>query len=317
MNNQTTLKGFFSDFRLRRKSDGQEIPFMDRLDNLITNSGLDMPATYSWYGCFSYLSIGSGATPATYTDTALEDKIGHTNTYSGTENGRSFDSATKTVSLWTTFVYSGSDTQNITFREMSVGPTSTAIFNRVVFSSNATLPAGYDLIVKYTLQLRFVKYRAPVAATVAVGSTSVAGTMMIQDLSSNGSNFLDMLTLQRETHPPCYFLEPSGGSGYANCFFFTSQPPVLTSLTYDLPSRYGGSKTYNMIPKTYVNGNYYVDRVMTIPAYDYPATTCYGWGFSNMGTNPIYGSLFRANAGFVKPATDTWAISDRLSWGRA
>ena len=320
-NTDIKLKGYFSDIRLRRRSDGKERQLFDRIDNLITDIGLDQPATCSWWGCFSYLMLGTGSTPATFADTALEAKIGATNTYSGTENGYDYTNSTKKVRYWTTFVYYGSDTDPITFREMGVSPDGTLAFNRIVLAADATIPTGYDLIAKYTLELTFPFFRTPVAHTISISGVPVSGKKMACDHKTNDifphSGLIHWNRLTGDAGYAPLLLEGrtnDNSVGYATCGPLISQADLSAAQTFEVPY---GTKRYFLSTVPYVAGNHYTDRIYTIPASDYPATTLYGFAVSNAGASPLIGTIFAFDAGVTKPATDSWTITNRLSWGRA
>jgi hypothetical protein len=324
-NTDIKLKGYFSDIRLRRRSDGKERPLFDRIDNLITDIGLDQPATCSWWGCFSYLMLGTGSTPATFADTALEAKIGATNTYSGTENGYDYTNSTKKVRYWTTFVYYGSDTDPITFREMGVSPDGTLAFNRIVLAADATIPTGYDLIAKYTLELTFPFFRTAVAHTISIAGVSVPGKKMACDYGEdNAFPGSGMLYRERVTDPSHvtsypYLLEgkESLGGITINCCRVLTSSVDLSSVqrVTGLPT---GVARYTHATEDYVAGNHYLDRVFTIPASDYPAATLHGFYIASYeGFSSPSAAVFAFDAGVTKPATDSWTITNRLSWGRA
>lgn len=320
-NTDIKLKGYFSDIRLRRRSDGKERPLFDRIDNLITDIGLDQPATCSWWGCFSYLMLGTGSTPATYADTELEAKIGATNTYSGTENGYDYTNSTKKVRFWTTFVYYGSDTDPITFREMGVSPDGTLAFNRIVLAADATIPTGYDLIAKYTLELTFPFFRTPVAHTISIGGVSVPGKKMACDQKTDDT-FPDSAIILRTRLTDDNNAVPNLLEGRTNdtgsvatlCGPLTVQSDLSAAQTF-WPTYGAGRYALSTVP--YVAGSHYTDRVYTIPASDYPATTLYGFTFTTASASPMIGTVFAFDAGVTKPATDSWTITNRLSWGRA
>ncbi len=320
-NSDIKLKGYFSDIRLRRRSDGKERPLFDRIDNLITDIGLDQPATCSWWGCFSYLMLGTGSTPATFADTALEAKIGATNTYSGTENGYDYTNSTKKVRFWTTFVYYGSDTDPITFREMGTSPDGTLAFNRIVLAADATIPTGYDLIAKYTLELTFPFFRTAVAHTISIGGVSVPGKKMACDHGTDDAFPMVYLICRSRLTGNAglipHLLEGrtnDTGQPTAICVPLTVQSDLSAAQTFSLT--YGAGR-YALSTVPYVAGNHYTDRVYTIPASDYPATTLYGFTFTVIDSTPMIGTVFAFDAGVTKPATDSWTITNRLSWGRA
>lgn len=320
-NTDIKLKGYFSDIRLRRRADGKEHSLFDRIDNLITDIGLDQPATCSWWGCFSYLMLGTGSTPATYADTALEAKIGATNTYSGTENGYDYTNSTKKVRYWTTFVYNGSDTDPITFRELGVSPDGTLAFNRIVLAADATIPTGYDLIAKYTLELTFPFFRTPVSHTISISGVPVSGKKMACDLGTNDtfprSDIIHRIRIIGSVGYTPALLEGRTNDteiGYAYSGPLISQVDLSASQQLSVPY---GVKRYFLTTVPYVAGTHYTDRIYTIPASDYPATTLYGFVSSAAGTDPLTGTVFAFDAGVTKPATDSWTITNRLSWGRA
>ena len=326
------IKGWFSEFRLRNRQTGAEQPILGLRPNLITDAGLDMPATYAWNQCFEYAMIGTGSTPATYADTTLETQTHYTNTYSATSNGTEEDFTGRYIDLWRYFVIENATGSAIPFRELAVGPTSTATFNRVVLSSEESIPAGYDLIFKYTLRLSLAQWRTPTVETWTMGAVSIPGKFAIYERYS-GNHPENILPGIQQIPTNGYagaasadqaHLEPSAacGEGYnGGLRVLTSAMSELTELL-EVTGPFGsGLADYWPTVSSYVAGNNYVDRVFSIPAADFTGNTLYGAVFNQPYT--YYGGrfqlcqVFRFDAAAVKPTTATWTITNRLSWGRA
>jgi hypothetical protein len=321
------LKGYFDNFAFQNRKTGDRIPATGMPTskvNLITDAGLDMPATNTWYGCFQYMMIGTGSTPATYADTALEAQIASSNTYSGTENGRTYSVEAKTVTLWTTFIIPGSESDPTVFREMSVGPDGTAAFNRIVLLANVTIPAGYDLVARYNIVLTIASWMTPFDLTMIFGVVPAQGKFMSLSEVAHPEYILDEISSSRIS-PGNHGLEPSTttNESFDSIRPFTTQPSVLSSsTTYGELELCCGTTSYQWSISTYAAGTHYRDRVYTIQADDYSQEALYGfyvrYGYLD-GTSYYrrFFFVFRSAAGFIKPAAETWTVTERISWGRS
>lgn len=143
-------------YRLMTKKQGEITQDTGWFSNLITDNGMDLLATNTW---FKYLSVGAGSTTPAYTDTALVNRI----TTSGalSSPGSQLDTTNNYVGFALTATFATGSAAG-TVAEVGIGSASngTSLFSRALIvddlgnPTTITVLSDEDLVVVYELWIK-------------------------------------------------------------------------------------------------------------------------------------------------------------------
>ena len=253
-------------------------------DNLITDAGLDYPATLRFANCFLYGRAGSGVGPATFASTALSAQLpggyGVTNTYSS--GSTNFDPVTRQYVIQRTFEF---DTNigpgNLSVGEVGTSPTA----GGDLFSYVAPLLIGLTIYPGENLSLTY-------QLTITLSAASAVGDVMtnpdggtFNSAGVKGFQRVGLAFIQGDGNTGAasgfdsgqWCNEPSTSGGNAR-FFMHSDNVALATIGSTVNRTLVGIPVNSAFNSAYVAGDRYRDLYGTFSSTNGPNTTVRGFG---------------------------------------
>lgn len=284
------------------KPDGSRRELAPWQPNLVTDAGLDFPGQYAHIlFCMQYCRLGTGSTPPTFADTALDNQIAAVAYLNGDYTTTGVSGAVPYYKFErVTYIFTpGMATGNIS--EVGVAPTSGGdLFTRALIKDGAGVPTTITVLSDEQLQVTY-EVRFYPNTTDWVGNVTIAGVVHTVTVRPSAVNTVSNF----ETALWAPFISVSTDTTFIDFF------PITTNA--------GGALTANTITHTaYVIGTYFRDTTVNASLGELNAGT-------NAGGTGIK-LLILANgpgawqAKFVPPInkdnTKIMSLKFRLTWGR-
>ena len=292
-------------------------------DNLITDAGLDYPATRYFANCFLYGRAGSGVGPAVFGSTALSAQLaggyGVSDTYSS--GSTNFDVPSRQYVIQRTFEFdTNTGPGNLSVNEVGTSPTAGgSLFSYVApLSTGLTIYPGENLSLTYQLTITLSAQAAvgDVMTNPDGGTFNSAGVKGFQRV---GLAFIDgsgdtFVASGFDAGQWCN--EPAASGGNAR-FFMHSDNVALATIGSTVARTLVGIPVNSAFNSAYVAGDRYRDLYGTFSSTNGPNTTVRGFGIGPLNLswqNGGFDQVFTSNQS--KDNVRSLKLVVRRAWDR-